>query len=387
MKPSTLIATLTALACAFALGAWLSGWNPEPKGVPAGQDGAPAEGARQTAPTRTTPPSAAGGAGRAEERAAPASAPGSAPMTGDYKADFLARLPEIAAWSGEDFLRISREERWEEDRVAEFKGRLLSPEHWDKTCRLAREVLAQSPASHQTFELPPEAVGAPFWAMQWREVTIPVPATVYKRLRIYRDARHGKPTFFLHADALSLLVGVHPPSPMDRAVPGLPAAESREATRALYGGPVSFQELTLKGFQNTPEDIACEPGRWKTEIPVAVALTHKGTGGAAQVLRPGDHPGWIWKKPSGQKILWDARLFPMTINEELTIALRVSADAPEANLGAFIGRAPGDAGQAADRPPWLDALFKAISSDASEDWNALDEAVKGSTLESYQKTF
>ena len=219
----TLIVSALVLLAALGLASYLSSQ---------GEGGSPSE----TSPAAQKVPGASEGPEVIEAKEVPGAveaAPKAAPpvpraaeLTDDYKGDFDKRLEEIAGWTAEDFHRISGEEGWEIDRVAEFKGRLLRPEHWDRTCKLARSLIDEDPQSRKTFQEPaPVAAEATYWVGRWHGVAFPVPAVAYKRLRIYRDARHGRPTFFLHADALSMLVGIHPTTPFEQAVQGLLACK------------------------------------------------------------------------------------------------------------------------------------------------------------------
>ncbi len=303
--------------------------------------------------------------------------------------EWTGRLDEIAKWSADDYDRIAKEEGWDHEMKRDFEAWLMRPEHWDKTCNLTRDITAQDPRSARTFDPSPEAPPSlPVWLLRWQGVSIPIPAIDYERLRIYRNNKTLKPTFFLYSgsETLSVLIAIHPDEPFEHAFPRMEPGESRELTNQAFGNDgVSFEELVVKGYENTSKDITCEPDQWKRDASTVASLQTKNLKEGDGIYNFPNTPGWVWKRRSSQKTLWDGRLFPLEIEEELTVAYSVINDTSFSQIGLMVGRVEADTAPA--RPLWLDALGRALTTDSPADWQALDNALQGGSITTYEKTF
>lgn len=390
-SPRLTLALLIAASLLISTGLFvaLSGDDPAPtpNNQAEAQDNDAERPGRPLTPSGTRPPSSNT---RSRQRAPAATSPTDRARPDDAKApgvegEFVSRLDEIAGWDLADYAKVADDEGWDEGMRQEFENWLMRPEHWDKTCSLARDVVSRSPRSEQTFEEIPEGASpGPVWLLRWHEVAVPIPAIQFTRLRVYRHNVTRKPTFFLYNPDMTVLIGLQPRAQIQGAFMKMPGDDSRALTQQLFDGPVSREELLTKGFQNTPEDISCEPGQWKKDAAIAVSLTYKGKGSPKVVYAIGEHPGWVSSRDAGGRRVWDARIFPMSLDEELTVAYSLTSGGLHDNIGALTGSLTEDT--APGRPTWIDALSVALTADTPEGWAALDDAMADGVMEQYQRT-
>ena len=261
---------------------------------------------------------------------------------------------------------------------------------WPDNCQGLKAHLADTPAVNVRFSPLPETIEhPPVWTLRWQGHAVPVPMVAYSKFAISLPGAgvpHGGDSVMLlddtgHGVFLAHHSGFAPMADAFGMVPlGGGELESEQEgvllTELLWGGPVGLGEMIVRGFEVSLDDIDCRGEHWAAEMAASVGLILKsaGSGGLSHAYRLSEQPlGWLVREQSEQRQRWMATWL-RTDTPDLATGIEVwlPAQAADAELGLLLAAGPIDAAPA---PEWLQALQRALDSDARADWETLAAAL------------
>jgi hypothetical protein len=145
-------------------------------------------------------------------------------------------------------------------------------------------------------------------------------------------------------------------------------------------------ELTLLGYEKTPDDLTCRAGSWAREAPVADALLMKAIdlpGKLQAVYREDDnYPGWTLKLAGDKQVIFHSYRRQPGSGRLLQVLYSVPQDNAARILGYRLGTPLPD-----KRPPspdWLKALQQAIASNKPGHWKTFFQLAEQSGFDPEQ---
>ena len=132
-------------------------------------------------------------------------------------------------------------------------------EMWPHKCKELKQKYLTDPVLKITFSKKPVVkASVDSWYLDWQGLVLPLPQTQYDTIAISRDAEGNHAIYLGNAKKnISLTLQQHPANSETLH------SGNREMTRS---------ELTLLGYEKTPDDLSCQAGSWQQEAPVADAL-------------------------------------------------------------------------------------------------------------------
>ncbi|RFA27002.1 hypothetical protein CAI21_15735 [Alkalilimnicola ehrlichii] len=265
---------------------------------------------------------------------------------------------------------------------------------WPQRCVELKRDLGDEPSLAVTLSDPAAVPQTPqeAWVLNVGGFAVPVPPAAYDRLLIrskgqFQGARLDDVLMLVAPTGHSVFIGLMPGfettedafATVDWTQESGPRSTKagKQATAAIWGGPVSFAEMAWAGYLGAPDDLSCRADRWQDEARLAFGLILKRVGSgellAAYPMPAHEHAvltlhaideGWDWQV-----------LVPAAAGEHaLQIHLRLPSSAEEASLGLAIAQP--DRINPLASPVWLQALQEAIDSNRPTAWRALLPALE-----------
>ena len=222
---------------------------------------------------------------------------------------------------------------------------------WIQHCNQARAAFVEREASLIRYmERPAYPKGLAHWSLDWRGVSVLLPAGRYQEVILSRqsDGTPGAILLLDNGDYVILLV--HENQQLDEL------------------GGQTVGEVVYQAYGWTPDDVACthETAEQDTLRMKALALKGLPPGAKAVYKGVGSHTGYLFSGTRKNKTFQEAFFTTKTWDaEQLGVYYFVSG--ANEDLGMLFGKASGDTPSAGTRPIWLDPLqdFFADPTDAN----------------------